>query len=111
MMSEQSVDSDLSDDALINQISTKWGREESQLRQAIFFQFIKTEGLSGPGSFVHDDLLSQYDSLVDHNSFISQDDKSGDPRKNSDIMSFTMHVGKAQNNNDDNNKDVRMSKS
>lgn len=32
-----SDDSDLSDDAFLNQINSQWGEEESELRQAIFF--------------------------------------------------------------------------
>jgi len=42
MSDQSSVDSDLSDDAFVNQISQQWGGEESELRQALFFQFIKT---------------------------------------------------------------------
>lgn len=32
-----SVDSDLSNDAFVNVVSSNWGDEESELRQAIYF--------------------------------------------------------------------------
>jgi len=37
-----SVDSELSNDAFTHLVSENWGGEESELRQAIYFQFIKT---------------------------------------------------------------------
>ena len=72
MASESSDDSDLSDDALINQVSKKWGLEESELRQAIFFQFIRTD-MNRPSShsFNSEDRMSQYEHMLDRDSEIS----------------------------------------
>lgn len=72
-MSEQSsVDSDLSDDAFVNQISQQWGGEESELRQALFFQFIKT---------------GQFNDLVDSVSVVN--DLDNEPSENG--YDFTMN--------------------
>ena len=43
-----SVDSfNMSENSFVNKVKGKWGDEESELRQAIYFQFIKTVSLIG----------------------------------------------------------------
>ena len=71
---DSSGDSDLSDDALMTQIHDKWGEQESELRQALFFQFTKAQQFSKRDSFLSEDRLSQYDRMLDHESIHSADD-------------------------------------
>ena len=104
MASDQSSDdSDLSDDAFINQVSQRWGEEESELRQAIFFQFIRTDNANrqSASSFNHsDDRMSQYERMLDReeDSEISQDDFLGSHVRKSSDMSFTMHMKRRSGN-------------
>ena len=95
MASESSGDSDLSDDAFLNQISSKWGEEESELRQAIFFQFIKHDS-NRHNSFRSEDRMSQYDRMLDRESIASQDqDDLLAPNRKSSDMSFQLHMRKS----------------
>ena len=41
-----SVESELSNDAYVKLINDNWGDEEGELRQAIYFQFIKKDVFS-----------------------------------------------------------------
>jgi len=62
-----SAESDLSNDAYVNLISSNWGDEEGELRQAIFFQFIKKDSLMSRGMFSDDQerMLDRDSSLSD----------------------------------------------
>ena len=54
-----SVESDLSNDAYVNLISANWGEQEGELRQAIYFQFIRKDKLT---THSFKDLLPDDDS-------------------------------------------------
>ena len=80
-------------------MSQRWGEEESELRQAIFFQFIRTDAnLQGAGSFHSEDRMSQYERMLDRDSEISQDDFLGSHVRKSSDMSFTMHMKRRSGN-------------
>ena len=49
-----------SDTSFVGRVKTKWGDEESELRQAIFFQFIKTKSVIGS-----EDVLESVVSSLD----------------------------------------------
>ena len=69
---QSSDDSDhLSDDTFLNKIGSEWGEEESELRQAIFFQFTKPNARYSNDSLADTDKISQYDRLLDRDSIIS----------------------------------------
>ena len=84
-----SDDSDLSDDAYLKEISANWGEQESELRQALFFQFTQ-RGALNRDSMLTEERLSQYDRLLDRESMVSQEDMLGN--RASVGMSFQLHA-------------------
>ena len=81
MDSASSTESDLSNDAYVNLISTNWGHEEGELRQAIYFQFIKKDAMAGKDSFY--DASDLQERILDTNSIVS------DPERRANTLSKT----------------------
>ena len=64
-----------SDTSFVGRVKTKWGDEESELRQAIFFQFIKTKSVIGSED-VLESVVSSLDRSIheDRNNYGIIDD-------------------------------------
>ena len=65
--SRDSISSSASEESFINKVKGKWGDEESELRQAIYFQFIKTVTVINDcetGS-----IISDLDKSVEENNY------------------------------------------
>ena len=54
-----------SDTSFLGRVKDKWGDEESELRQAIFFQFIKTKSVIGTEDDVLGSVVSSLDRSID----------------------------------------------
>ena len=58
---------DPNDDAFVDEVNYRWGAEETELRQALYFQFIKTKAMANSGDF-----------NMDRNQTISEDEQALD---------------------------------
>lgn len=71
-----SEDSDLSDDSFVQRVSDKWGEQESEIRQAIFFQFTKPNTARTSNDLAYEeDKFNQYEKILDRHSLMSEDNR------------------------------------
>ena len=74
-----SDDSDLSDDTFLQKVNNEWGEQEGELRQAIFFQFIKSTskthdfGGAAPGV---EDKIGYFEKLAERHSLMSEENNN-----------------------------------